>query len=103
MQDYKEPCILLYILRCVDDSYYTGSTTDLARRMSEYDAGVDTKAYTYSCRPVKLTWSEEFSTRDEAFLCERQIKGWSRRKKAALIRNDWEEIQRIVREKKPNS
>ena len=76
----------VYILQCSDGSYYVGSTTDLARRLTEHEIGVNKQAYTYSRRPIKLVWSQEFSTHDEAFVSERQIKGWSRAKKEALIK-----------------
>jgi len=51
------------------------------------------RAYTSSRRPVTLVWSEVFATRDEAFRCERQINGWSRRKKLALIAGDWKALR----------
>jgi predicted GIY-YIG superfamily endonuclease len=85
-----------YILKCADGSYYTGSTTSLELRLSEHSNGVDTQAYTYSRRPVELVWTQEFATHDEAFRAEHQIKGWSRAKKEALIRNDWKGIHQIV-------
>ena len=85
-----------YILKCADGSYYTGSTTELALRIAEHVNGVDPQAYTYSRRPVELVWSQEFVTHDEAFRAEHQIKGWSRAKKEALIRNDWVTIHQIV-------
>jgi putative endonuclease len=50
------------------------------------------KCYTSSRLPVKLVYIAEFPTRDDAFRAERQIKGWSRRKKEALIKGDWEKL-----------
>ena len=58
--------------------------------------GVISSSHTHSRRPVKLVWAQEFSTHEEAFAFERQIKGWSRAKKKALIENDWEKIHQIV-------
>jgi predicted GIY-YIG superfamily endonuclease len=58
------------------------------------------KSYTFSRRPVKLIWMDEFSTKDEAFVFERQVKGWNRKKKEALIRGDWEAIHQIVKEER---
>ena len=52
--------------------------------------------YTASRLPVLLVWTEEFPSRDEAFNCERQIKGWSRAKKQALIKGDWYELHRLA-------
>jgi predicted GIY-YIG superfamily endonuclease len=86
----------VYILKCADGSYYTGSTINLERRLAEHTTGF-LKGYTESRRPVKLVWSAELPTEHDAFLRERQIKGWSRAKKEALIRGDWEALHRVVR------
>ena len=87
----------VYILRCSDGSYYTGMTSDLALRIVEHEQGLEARAYTYSRRPVVLVWSHVFPTHDEAFRAERQIKGWRRLKKEALIRGDFESLQRLAR------
>ncbi|HEY8012044.1 MAG TPA: GIY-YIG nuclease family protein [Rudaea sp.] len=84
-----------YMLKCADDSYYAGHTDNLEKRMSEHGTGAPT-CYTTNRRPVALVWSQEFATREEALAAERQIKGWSRKKKEALLRNDWKEIQRLA-------
>ena len=81
----------VYILRCADESYYTGHTEDLEFRLAEHESG-HIPGYTHRCRPVKLVFAEEFSTRIEALESERQIKGWSRAKKEALIARDWESL-----------
>jgi predicted GIY-YIG superfamily endonuclease len=73
-----------YILRCSDGSYYVGSTTDLARRVSEHDLGLGA-AYTRRRRPVVLVWSAEFSRVNEAFAFEKRVQGWGRKKREALI------------------
>ena len=85
----------VYILLCADSSYYTGSTTDMGRRLSEHQEGVF-GGYTASRRPVKLVWSQEVQTDDQAFILEWQIKGWSRAKKQALIRGDMAGLHEIV-------
>ena len=87
----------VYILKCADGSYYTGSTSDLSKRFWEHQEGVSPFAYTFSRRPVELIWSEEVATYHEALTHERQIKGWSRAKKEALIRGDFDEIHGIVK------
>ena len=87
----------VYILKCSDGSYYTGSTNDLSQRLWEHQEGLSLTAYTHSRRPVELVWNEEVTTYHEAFMHERQIKGWSRAKKEALIRGDWDGIHEIVR------
>lgn len=86
----------VYILRCADNSYYTGHTDNLEKRIAEHQAG-EIEGYTSSRLPVTLVFSEEFSSREEALSHERQIKGWSRRKKEALMRRDWAEVSRLAR------
>jgi len=89
----------VYILKCADDSFYIGSTNNLALRLQEHEIGFF-KGYTESRRPVRLVWWTDLPTKDEAFRCERQIKGWSRAKKEALIRGDWDEIHLIVKQER---
>ena len=79
----------VYILECSDGGYYTGHTDDLEARIAAHHQGTF-KGYTSKRRPVKLMFYTDFPTRDEAFASERQIKGWSRRKKQALISKDWD-------------
>jgi predicted GIY-YIG superfamily endonuclease len=70
------------------------------RRLFEHQEGLSFTAYTFRRRPVKLVWTEEVSTLDEALLYEHQIKGWSRAKKEALIRGDFHAIHEIVRDER---
>ena len=86
----------VYMLRCGDGSYYTGHTDNLGSRMAAHDAG-EILGYSRDRRPVTLVYSERFSTRVEALGFERRIKRWSRRKKRALIRGDWDLLQRLAR------
>ena len=86
----------VYILRCSDGSYYTGHTDDLERRIAQHQSG-EIQCYASERLPVQLVFSEEFQTREEALERERQVKGWSREKKEALIRGDWKEISRLAR------
>jgi len=86
----------VYILECADGSLYTGHTDDLEARLAGHrDATF--AGYTARRRPLRLVFQQEFATRDEAFAAERQIKGWSRAKKLALIRGDWDEVVRLAR------
>jgi len=85
----------VYMLRCADASFYVGHTDDLERRIGQHKSG-ELPGYTHNRRPVELVFSQEFSTREEALVSERQIKGWSRAKKEALIRGDWKQIQRLA-------
>jgi putative endonuclease len=77
-----------YMLHCADRSFYVGHTDDLEVRIGAHHSGL-VPGYTSRRRPVTLVWSQEFPTRYEALSAERQIKGWSRCKKLALIRGDW--------------
>ena len=87
----------VYILKCADGSYYTGSANNLSKRLWEHQEGINPAAYTFSRRPLKLVWSEEVITYHEALTHEKQIKGWSRAKKEALIRGDFKGIHEIVK------
>ena|SRR5580704_2149951 len=84
----------VYMLKCSDGSYYVGITVghDLRKRIGEHQAGAF-PGYTFSRRPVQLVWSEHFQRITDAIATERKIKGWSRAKKEALIRGDWQTIQ----------
>jgi putative endonuclease len=88
----------VYMLRCADKSYYVGSATgdDLTIRIAQHQSGTY-QGYTWSRRPVVLVWSEHFEQITDAIAVERQIKGWSRAKKEALIKTDWASLQRLAR------
>lgn len=78
----------VYILKCNDGSYYTGHTDDIEKRIAEHNSGfID--GYTAERLPVEVVFLQEFTSRDEAFNAERQIKGWSRKKKEMLINKEW--------------
>src|SRR5207244_623747 len=84
----------VYLLRCRDASYYVGHTDDIENRLAEHVSG-GVSSYTRKRRPVKVVFSEPFSSRIEALERERQIKGWSRAKKEALIEGNWERLKRL--------
>lgn len=75
----------VYLLRCADDTLYTGYTRDLAARVALHDAGKGA-AYTRSRRPVVLVHSEPFETQGDAMRREIELKRWPRARKLALIR-----------------
>ncbi|APL94054.1 GIY-YIG nuclease family protein [Sphingobium indicum] len=85
-----------YLLHCADRSFYTGHTDNLETRIAQHETGA-IPGHTQNRRPIKLVWSQEFGTRMEALEAERQIKGWSRAKKLALIREDWKLISTLAR------
>jgi predicted GIY-YIG superfamily endonuclease len=90
------------MLRCNDGSYYTGHTEDLDVRLAQHQRGT-LPGYTHTRRPVELAWCEAFETRYEALAAERQIKGWSRAKKEALIVGDWTRISELARNRQAES
>ena len=81
----------MYILECADGSYYTGSTTNLDLRLQQHQSGEGAN-HTQKRLPVELVYYEEFDRIDEAFYREKQIQGWSRKKKEALINNKVHEL-----------
>jgi tRNA/rRNA methyltransferase len=85
-----------YVVRCADDSYYTGHTDDLERRIGQHNLG-EIAGYTQTRRPVTLMWSQEFPSRQEALAAEFQVKDWSRKKKEALFRDDWAAVSAAAR------
>ena len=84
----------VYMLECSDGSYYIGHTDDIEKRISEHEQGKGS-GYTKTRLPVKVVYAQDFMTRDEAINAEQQIKGWSRKKKQALIDHDWEKIKKL--------
>jgi len=89
----------VYILRCADNSYYTGHTDNLEKRIGEHETGAIPSCYTFSRRPLELVFSQNCATREEALAAERQIKGWSRKKKEAMMRADWAEVSRLAKQR----
>ncbi len=88
----------VYILKCIDGSYYTGSTSNLEKRLSEHQQGA-IPGYTHKRRPVKLVFSDCFEEVYDAISAERQIKGWTRAKKEALINGDFELLKILAKKK----
>ncbi|NKB47791.1 MAG: GIY-YIG nuclease family protein [Alphaproteobacteria bacterium] len=87
----------VYIVRCRDGHYYTGSTRGgLEQRLAQHNDGTYV-GYTKSRRPIVLVFSQKFDRITDAIAAERQIKGWSRAKKEALIRGDVSALQRLAR------
>ena len=86
------------MLHCADRSFYIGHTDNLETRIGQHKRG-EIAGYTQTRLPIKLLWSQAFGTRIEALEAERRIKGWSRAKKLALIREDWTLIAALARSK----
>ena len=85
----------VYILKCSDGSYYTGKTQNLEIRLAAHQQGTF-KGYTFKRRPLKLVFSQGFPTFYEAISAERQVKGWSRAKKEALIKGDFDLLHNLA-------
>jgi len=77
----------MYILLCSNGSYYTGSTNNLELRLKQHQNGEGAN-HTKKYLPVTLVYYEEYQRVEDAFYREKQIQGWSRKKKEALINGD---------------
>ncbi|TGL01223.1 GIY-YIG nuclease family protein [Leptospira bouyouniensis] len=82
----------MYILVCSDGSYYTGSTKYLSRRIDQHQRGEGSN-YTKKRLPVKLIYFEAYTRIDHAFYREKQVQGWSRKKKESLMRQDFHHLK----------
>ena len=86
----------MYILRCRDHMLYVGSTVDLERRIAEHNAGLGAE-FTVRRLPVTLAYAEEHQTITDAYRREKQVQGWSRVKREALIARDFERLHDLAR------
>lgn len=91
----RDHTYFVYIIECADGLYYTGVTNNLERRISEHNEGLDPKSFTYKRRPVVLKYAQLFNDVNQAISWEKQLKGWNRKKKEALFKEDWEAIIRL--------
>ncbi|QXP58651.1 GIY-YIG nuclease family protein [Olleya sp. HaHaR_3_96] len=87
----------VYILKCSDNTYYTGITSNLNNRLIEHKYGKHPESYTYSRRPIKLEFYAKFTDINIAISTENQIKKWSKSKKLALINNEFEKIINLAK------
>ncbi len=86
----------MYILQCADGSYYVGSTKDLERRLWQHSEGLGAK-YTARRRPVELVYAEEYTSIADAYQREKQVQGWGRKKREALIRGGYDALPELAR------
>jgi len=84
----------VYILKCSDQSYYVGSTSDIAKRLATHNAGKGA-SWTAKRLPVRLAYQEQYESKSDAIKREQQLKGWSRAKKEALINNKLELLRNL--------
>ena len=86
----------MYILECSDGTYYTGSTKYLDLRIEQHQSGEGAK-YTAKRLPIKLIYYEEYDRIDDAFYREKQMQGWSRKKKDALIKGQLNLLHKLAK------
>jgi putative endonuclease len=85
----------VYILKCADGLYYTGVTNNIELRVKQHNMGINPNSYTFSRRPVELVFMNEFKYIDQAIAFEKKVKGWSRKKKEAIINDNWEDLKEL--------
>ena len=89
----------VYIVQCSDGSYYTGVTNNFDKRIAQHNEGLDPNCYTYKRRPVVLKYYEHFFHIKNAIAWEKQVKGWNRKKKEALFKEDFGKIIQLAKSK----
>ena len=94
-----EHTYIVYIVECKDWSYYIGITNDLEKRLWAHNTGQDENSYTYSRRPIELKYFETFTNVNQAIAREKQLKGWSRKKKQALIAENFDKLKELSKSK----
>ena len=85
--------LYVYILECVDKTYYTGITNNPERRLEEHNSGMNKKSYTFLRRPVRMIYCEMFTDFNLAIKWEKRIKNWNRQKKEGLIMENWDQLK----------
>lgn len=85
--------LYVYILKCSDNTYYTGITNNPEKRIAEHNVGINKTSYTYTRRPVEMVYCERFTDYNLAIKWEKRIKDWNRKKKDALINENWSQLK----------
>ncbi len=93
----------VYIVKCVDQSYYTGITNNIESRLYGHNHGIHTDCYTYKRHPVKPVFIQYFSNPKDAIAEEKQLKNWSRKKKEILFQSNWNKIYELAKCKNSTS
>lgn len=89
----------VYILKCSDGTFYTGVTSNLEKRISEHQSGKHADSYTFTRRPLQLVFYSEFTDINLVIEKEKQIKKWSKAKKEALIKNEFDKLPNLAKKK----
>jgi putative endonuclease len=87
----------VYMLRCIDGTFYIGVTNNVERRFYEHCSGYNPTAYTHSRRPLRLVYVGEFDRPSDAIDFEKRLKGWSHKKKRAFADRDWPLLRRLCK------
>lgn len=95
--------LYVYILECSDNTFYVGVTNDVGRRFIEHTEGLHENSYTFNRRPLKLVFCKQFTSPIKAINYEKQLKGWTRAKKLALISNDLDLLHELSKCKNETS
>ena len=85
--------LYVYILKCSDNTYYTGVTNDPERIIIEHNSGLNKRSYTSLRLPVEMVYCERFTDFNLAIEWEKRVKNWSRKKKEALINENWDQLK----------
>ena len=85
-----------YIVHCSDDSYYTGVTNNIITRVNQHNSDEYPTSYCHTRQPVKLMFIRVFELIEDAIAFEKQIKGWSIKKKEALINGDAASLKKLA-------
>lgn len=93
----------VYILKCADNSYYTGVTNDIENRVAQHQEGINPGSYTHNRRPVELVFNYEFNDVTQAIAFEKQVKGWNRKKKEAIISGQWDLLPELSKNRQDPS
>ena len=93
----------VYILKCSDDTYYTGFTSKLYKRLEEHQTGKYRDSYTFKRKPISLEFYAEFTVASIAIATEKQIKKWSKAKKEALINGAYDKLPSLAKKKSFNN
>ncbi|BFM42224.1 hypothetical protein CFS9_08650 [Flavobacterium sp. CFS9] len=86
----------VYILKCSDNSYYTGVANNIERRLNEHQSALNKSCYTFNRRPLELVFYTDFNDVLQAISFEKQVKGWSRKKKEAIINDKWDDLKQLA-------
>ena len=89
----------VYILKCSDNTYYTGVTSNLNNRVTQHKSGIYKNSYTHQRRPVELVFYAEFTDITIAIEKEKQLKKWSKAKKEALMNNEYDSLINLAKKK----